>query len=154
VRSEADFDSVEEKVERLKSKATLSLYALAYQSRDEFYGNFYSGLTSCSLRFDHTMDGDPRASAENQVRLLFRPVACLLCLNATEVYQLFFSCNVFGFMETQNSLQALAATINIRLGWSVTKLVQKNQQTALNVSGKQKMKILLCHDWVDKYSNQ
>ena len=39
VRSEADFDSVEEKTSNLKSKATVSLYALAFQNRDEFSGN-------------------------------------------------------------------------------------------------------------------
>ena len=69
VRSEADFDSVEEKTSNLKSTATVSLYALAFQNRDEFYGNVYSGLTSCSLRFDHTLVGDPQTNTENQVCL-------------------------------------------------------------------------------------
>ena len=71
-RSEADFDSVEEKKDALKSKATISMYALSFANRDELAGNFYSGITSCTLRFDHTLAGDPQTSQEHQVRV--RPV--------------------------------------------------------------------------------
>jgi len=67
VRSEADFDSVEEKADNLKSKATISMHALSFRNRDELSGNFYSGLTSCSFRFHHALDGDPQTRLNNEV---------------------------------------------------------------------------------------
>jgi hypothetical protein len=69
-RGENDFDTVDEKSESLKSKATLSLYALSYKTRDdggELYGTLYTGLTSGTLRFDHTLLGDPQMGLDYQV---------------------------------------------------------------------------------------
>jgi hypothetical protein len=73
-RGENDFDTLDEKFEQLNSKATLSLYALSFKNRDdggELYGVLYTGLTSCTLRFDHTLLGDPQTSAEHQVCTIY-----------------------------------------------------------------------------------
>jgi hypothetical protein len=45
----------------------LALFALTYKNRDEMFGTVYSGLTSCTLRFDHMLSGDPQTSLENTV---------------------------------------------------------------------------------------
>lgn len=66
-RGENDFDTLQEKRESLKTMATLSLYALSYKNRDDggdLYGTLYTGLTSCNLRFDHTVIGDPQMESD------------------------------------------------------------------------------------------
>ncbi|CAB4069512.1 unnamed protein product [Lepeophtheirus salmonis] len=44
--------------------ATVDLYALCYESKDEVdqYGVLYSGLTSCSKKFSFKLTGDPEAN--------------------------------------------------------------------------------------------
>ncbi len=47
------------------------MYALSYKNRDdggELYGALYTGLIACSLRFDHTLLGDPQLNAEYEVK--------------------------------------------------------------------------------------
>ena len=55
IRGENDLDSREEK-EDLSNNATLSLYALAFQNRDDSdSGVLYTGLTACHQRFQHSL---------------------------------------------------------------------------------------------------
>ena len=62
LHSENDYDFQAEKM-AVNSLASLSLYALSYESRDEAdqYGVLYSGLGSCHKRFGYTLKGAPQS---------------------------------------------------------------------------------------------
>ena len=66
MQSEFDFDTDAEKMS-LRSMASISLYALSYEQRDEGdqYGVLYENLTACQKRFRHFLK--PEASKEEQV---------------------------------------------------------------------------------------
>ncbi|QQP38073.1 AT hook containing transcription factor 1, partial [Caligus rogercresseyi] len=58
--SQNDIDTEEDK-KALNTFASIELYALNYENKDEVdqYGVLYSGLTSCSKSFGFTLSGDP-----------------------------------------------------------------------------------------------
>uniref|UniRef100_A0A0K2TSW4 AT hook containing transcription factor 1 [Strongylocentrotus purpuratus] n=2 Tax=Lepeophtheirus salmonis TaxID=72036 RepID=A0A0K2TSW4_LEPSM len=63
MRSQNDIDTEDDK-KALSTFATVDLYALCYESKDEVdqYGVLYSGLTSCSKKFSFKLTGDPEAN--------------------------------------------------------------------------------------------
>ena len=67
MQCDSDFDTEAEKASVLSSKATITLYSLAYESRDDGgdqYGVLYSGLTQCTKAFEHTLEADPQLDQE------------------------------------------------------------------------------------------
>ena len=67
VKCDSDWDTEHEKKSDLSSKATISLFALAYESRDDGgdqYGVLYSGLTQCNRSFQHVLEADPQLNQE------------------------------------------------------------------------------------------
>ncbi len=70
-RSETDFDTAAERLSVRGAPAALSLAALSYEARDdhEQYGVLYSGLRSCSVRFEHSLgSADAMMRDDEQVR--------------------------------------------------------------------------------------
>jgi hypothetical protein len=70
VRGESDLDTSEEK-QGLSTKASMSLFALAFQNKDDNdAGVLYSGLTACHQRFEYEMGShDPTTSSKGSLCL-------------------------------------------------------------------------------------
>lgn len=67
VKCDNDWDTELEKASDLTSKATITLFALAYENRDDGgdqYGVLYNGLTQCNKAFEHTLEADPHSNEE------------------------------------------------------------------------------------------
>ena len=67
IKCDNDWDTEVEKASDLESKATISLYSLAYENRDDGgdqYGVLYNGLTQCNKAFQHTLEADPQLNQE------------------------------------------------------------------------------------------
>ena len=63
VKCDNDWDTEIEKLSDLESKATITLYALAYENRDDGgdqYGVLYNGLTQCNKAFEHCLQSEPQ----------------------------------------------------------------------------------------------
>ena len=63
VKCDNDWDTEAEKISHLETKATIALYALAYENRDDGgdqYGVLYNGLTQCNKTFDHCLQSEPQ----------------------------------------------------------------------------------------------
>ena len=61
VKCDNDWDTEAERISHLESKSTITLYALAYENRDDGgdqYGVLYNGLTQCNKAFDHCLQSE------------------------------------------------------------------------------------------------
>ena len=117
IRGENDLDSREEK-EDLSNNATLSLYALAFQNRDDSdSGVLYTGLTACHQRFQHSLvspldESNTRGS---------------LCLSSKTLVLGAYGSSNFG-LEKRNMSEAESGQMNLGLCTFLWEVVHAKKQ--------------------------